>query len=69
MNVSVIVGLLLFAIPVVIIWAGFVSDNVFLNLHVDTNRRSAPVTFWAVTGMWTLMAGIGLMVVLANWGK
>lgn len=69
MNASVIAGLLLFTLPALIIGAGVASDNVFVNLDVDTNRRSAPVTFWAVTGMWTLMASIGLVIVFVNWGK
>ena len=68
MNVSVFVGFVVFMIPALIVAAGFASGNVFVNLDVDTNRCSAPVTFWAVTGMWALMAGIGLLIIVANIG-
>lgn len=69
MNASTIAGLAVFTLPTLIIAAGLASGNVFVNLDVDTNRRSAPVTFWAVTGMWALIAGFGLIVVFVNWDK
>jgi len=42
------------------------SGNMFINLNVDTNRSSAPTTFWAVAGMWILMGSFGLMVTIVN---
>lgn len=69
MNASTIAGLVVFTFPALVIAAGLASGNVFVNLDVDTNRRSAPVTFWAVTGMWALIASFGLIVVFVNWNK
>lgn len=45
MNSSTIAGLVVFTFPTLVIAAGLASGNVFVNLGVDTNRRSAPVTF------------------------
>jgi hypothetical protein len=33
-------------------WRWFASGNMFLNFNVDTDRRSAPATFWAAAVMW-----------------
>jgi hypothetical protein len=52
MNTSVIVGILLFLFSALILGAGFASGNMFLNFNVDTDRRSAPATFWAAAVMW-----------------
>jgi hypothetical protein len=69
MNGSVIAGLLLVSIAALVLGVGFVSGNMFVNLRMDTNRRSAPAAFWAVASIWMLIASFGFAVALTNWGR
>ena len=63
---GVIAGMVLVSVPALVLGAGLASGNMFINLNVDTNRSSAPTTFWAVAGMWILMGSFGLMVTIVN---
>jgi len=40
-----------------------------MNVEIDTNRGSAPATFWAVAAFWMLVASIGLGTAVAHWGR
>ena len=63
---GVIAGIVLVSLPALVLGAGFASGNMFSNLNVDTNRSSAPATFWLVAGMWMLMGSFGLTVMIVN---
>jgi hypothetical protein len=69
MTEAVISGALLFLISTAVLTAGLATGEMPFNYKaLDTNRITAPATFWAFVASWTVFAVLGLTISVRHWG-
>ena len=68
MTEAAISGVLLFLISIAILTAGMATGKMPFNYSaLDTNRETAPLTFWAFAASWTVFAALGLAITVRHW--
>ncbi|OAN66660.1 hypothetical protein A7X12_11125 [Sphingomonas sp. TDK1] len=69
MNEAAVSGILLTLISAVVLAVGFATGKMPFNYRsLDTGRYTAPATFWAFAGSWTLFAIAGIAIAVRHWG-
>lgn len=62
-------GVILAVISAVVLAIGFVTGAIPINYKsLNTNRETAPVTFWALAASWAAFGILGIAIALRHWG-
>lgn len=61
-------GVLLILISAGVLAVGFATGEMPINFNaLDTNRETAPVTFWALASSWVVFAILGVAIAFRHW--